>query len=431
MRSDWPARGPLIAGYAAIALLIGGLGAWGVGTEITGAIIANGTVRVESARQVVQHADGGVVGEILARDGDRVEAGETLIRLDDTFLRSELTVIEGQLLEIHVRMARLAAERDGRDSMHVPPLPEFGQLAVSAVAEHVSGQRSLFRARLSSLRQEQKALGEQVRQIDSQVAGYRAQLSSLGDQKAISSNELADLRDLFDRGLIEASRVLDLEREIARIQGETGRLTALIAEVRSRQTAIEIEGLRLIDTRREEAITGLRELELTSIELGERRLELTERLARLELRSPVDGTVFGSRVFALGAVIRSADPVMFVVPGSQPLEIAARIAPTDIDQVYPGQPVTLVLSAFNLRTTPDVPGELIRLSADAVTDDATGETYYEAVITPDFTALADLDNIDLKPGMPVEAYLRTEARSPVDYLTQPMAVYFSRALREE
>ena len=431
MTPRWPARGPLTFGYAAILTLIGGLGVWGVGTEIEGAVIASGTVRVESARQIVQHPDGGVVGEINARDGDRVRAGDTLIRLDGTFLRSELAIIEGQLLEVHVRRARLMAERDGRDAMHVPPPPDFAQLAPSVVSEQVAGQRSLFHARLSSLRQEQNALAEQGAQIVSQVSGYTAQLDALRDQSAIAKGELADLRKLLDKGLIEASPVLNLEREVARIQGETGRLTALIAEARSRQSALDIEGLRLLDTRREDAITALRDLELSRIELEERRLERTERLARLDLRAPVDGTIFGSRIFALGAVIRPADPVMYVVPGKQPLEIAARIAPTDVDQVYPGQEVSLTLTAFNMRTTPTVAGELVRVSADAVADDATGETYFEAVIVPDQAEMAALEDIALRPGMPVEAFLRTEARRPIDYLTQPLSVYFSRALREE
>jgi HlyD family type I secretion membrane fusion protein len=431
MNRDWSARGPLVVGYAAIAILVGGLSAWGLGTQLAGAVIAPGTVRVESERQVVQHPDGGVVGEILARNGDRVEQGELLIRIDGTFMRSELAAVESQIIEIHARKARLAAERDGEDTMTVPPPPEFDLLDPDEIEEQIAGQRNLFEARLASLRQEQKALKEQSAQIDRQVEGYEAQLEALDRQLDIASGELENVRGLFGKGLIQSTRVSELEREDARLRGELGRLTALVAEATSRQSSLEIEALKLIETRREEAISTLRDLGYNEIELKERRLGLTERLARLDLRAPVDGTVFGSEVFAIGAVIRAADPVMYIVPGSQPLQIAARVSPTDVEQVYPGQPVTLVLSAFNTRTTPEVPGEVLRVSADAVTDESTGQTYYEAMITPDATTLEGLENIKLLPGMPVETFLKTESRSPFDYLTQPLTVYFSRAFREE
>lgn len=431
MSTPWTARGPLILGYFAIILLIGGLGGWGFATEIAGAVLAPGTVRVESESQVVQHPDGGVVGEILARNGDHVEAGDLLIRLDGTFLRSELASVESQMAEIHARKARLAAERDGDTIMEVPPVPEFALLEGDAIAEQIEGQRSLFVARLASLRQEEEALREQGAQIDRQVDGYQAQLDALQRQLDIASGELDNLRDLFGKGLVQSNRVTELEREEAALEGEIGNLTALVAEARSRQSTLTIEGLKLLDARRENAISELRDLGFSEIELQERRLGLTERLNRLDLRAPVEGTVFGSTVFAIGAVLRSADPVLYIVPGSQPLQVAARVSPTDVDQVYPGQPVTLVLSTFNRRTTPEVQGEVLRVSADAVLEEATGQTYYEAMIVPNADDLEALPDITLLPGMPVETFLKTESRSPVAYLTQPLTVYFSRAFREE
>ncbi len=427
----YSAKGPLLLGYATIAFLLGGLGAWSVSTEIAGAVVAAGTVRVESERQVIQHPDGGVVGEILARDGQTVRAGDPVIRLDDTFLLSELAIVERQLLELHARKARLAAERDGAGSLTIPEAPTLARLDADWVASQFQAQVALFDARRAAHGQELEQLDEQRTQIDQQIAGIEAQVTALEEQNTLIAGERADLEGLLKQGLIPAARVLDLQREEARLSGELGRLTAEIAEARTRQSGLRIEALRLAERRREDAITTLGDLRFNEIELEERRLGLTEQVNRLELRTPVDGTVFGSRIFALGAVIRPADPVMFVVPGSQPLQISARIDPGDIDQVYADQPVTLVFSAFNMRTTPEISGHVVRVSADAVADEATGTSYYEAVIAPDADAIAAVPGLDLKPGMPVEAFLRTEARRPLTYLVQPLAVYFARAFREE
>ena len=427
----WNARLPLILGFAAIILLVGVVGAWSVGTRIAGAVVATGVIKVESERQVVQHPDGGVVGTILARDGDRVEAGATLVRLDDTFLLSELSIVERQLLEIQVRKARLAAERDGEDAVSLGELPEFILLDQAWIDDQIKGQVALFDARRVSLSQEVQQLDEQRVQIDQQIDGMEAQLTAFSKQLEIIASERADLEGLLEKGLVQQGRVLELLREEAGLQGEIGRLTASIAEARTRQSSLAIESLKLTDSRREEAITRLRDIQYSEIELLERKQSLTERLNRMEVRAPVSGTVFGSTVFAVGGVIRPADPMMYIVPGDQPLEVSARIDPIDIDQVYPGQPVALVFSTFSRRTTPEVQATVHRVSADAVEDQSSGLSYYEAIVAPDPESLLGLGDLQLLPGMPVEVYLKTEERTPLAYLTQPLTVYFNRAFREE
>ncbi len=429
--SQASARLPLILGFAAIVLLVGGLGAWSLGTRIAGAVVATGIVEVESERQVVQHPDGGVVGTIAARDGDRVEAGDVLVRLDDTFLLSELSIVERQLLEIQVRKARLSAERDGADAIELGELPEFMLLDEEWIADQITGQRSLFDARRNSLAQEIQQLGEQRVQIDQQIEGMEAQLAAFEKQLEIIAGEREDLEGLLERGLVQAGRVLELLREEAGLQGEIGRLTASVAEAKTRQSTLAIESLKLTDRRREEAITRLRDLQYGEIELLERRLSLTERLNRMEVRAPVGGVVFGSTVFAVGGVIRPADPMMYVVPGDQPMQVSARIDPIDIDQVFPGQPVTLAFSTFSRRTTPEVEGKVVRVSADAVEDRNAGLSYYEAIVAPEPDAMEALGDLQLLPGMPVEVFLKTEERTPLAYLTQPLTVYFTRAFREE
>jgi HlyD family type I secretion membrane fusion protein len=421
---------PITIGFLAILVLLGGLGVWSVGTEIAGAVVATGIVQVESEKQVVQHPDGGVISEILARDGDNVAAGDVLVRLDGTFQQSELAVVERQLSEIFSRRARLIAERDGAEP-DFSGVPKFMLIEMETIREQIAGQRNLFVARTKSLGLEIQQLGEQQTQIEIQIEGAEAQLSAQNTQLNLIEKELTGVQSLFDRGLVQATRLWELQRAKARIQGDIGGLISNVAEARARISALEIERLRLTDTRREKAISRLRDIQYSEIELQERRISLTERLVRLDVRAHVAGTVFGSRVFAVRGVIQPAEPMMYIVPGDQPLQVSARISPTDVDQVYVGQVVSLMFTTFNRRTTPEIPGLVSRVSADAETNEATGATYYEAVLRPDKSALYDLEGIALLPGMPVEAFLKTENRTPISYLTQPLTVYFNRAFREE
>jgi len=341
------ARLLLAIGFGAIALLVGGIGVWSVATNISGAVVAQGTVKVESERQVIQHPDGGVVGKILAYNGDRVHAGDILVRFDDTFLKSELSIVQSQLMEIAARKARLEAERDGRETLDFSERPVYAHLDPKQIDEQLAGQQALFEARRASLAQKTSQLREQQQQIHKQVEGVEAQLASLHRQLDLISQELEDKQSLLDRHLMEASRVLQVQREHARLTGEIGQLNASIAEARVKISAIEIEILRLTDEQREDAITQLRDLQYTQISLIERENSLSEQLLRLDVRAPVDGVVFGSRIFALKSVVQPAEPMMFLVPSDQPLYVAVRVDPTNIDQVYVGQTVSLQFSTFN------------------------------------------------------------------------------------
>ncbi|ARE41652.1 Type I secretion membrane fusion protein, HlyD family [Rhodovulum sp. P5] len=422
---------PLIVGVLAILFLVGGLGAWGLFTQIAGAVVAPGVVEVESERQVVQHPDGGVVGEILAKDGDTVAAGDVVLRLDGTFLRSELAIVERQLLEIEARKGRLIAERDGADSVTFPPLDAFAHLDEAWVQGQIDGQVSLFEARKVALAQELEQLTEQTHQIENQIEGTNAQITALEKQLALVERELQDKETLYAQNLVPVGQVLALQREQAGLEGDIGRLTSQVAELRARISELAVQALRLHEQRREEAISRLRDLQYSEIELEERRLSLIERLSRLDVRSPADGVVFGSKIFAVRSVVQPAEPMMYVVPGGQALQISARIDPVHVDEVYAGQDVTLKLTTYDARTTPDVPGKVLRVSADALQDEATRETYFEAVILADTSVLADIPEVQLLPGMPVEAFLRTRERTPLSYLLRPLTVYFQRAFREQ
>ena len=407
------------------------LGIWGATTEIEGAIVARGTLQFEGERKVVEHPDGGVVSAILVRDGDAVEAGDVLMRLDETYLVSELAVVEGQLSEIFARRQRLTAEREGFEAPVFDNRPTFTTVSMNSFDELMAGQLKLFRVRLSSLRQEAHQINEQAFQVQRQIEGMQAQLAALNRQLAFVSEEKADIQSLFDRGLIERRRLLEMYHEEARLQGDIGELKARIAEARSRIAALEVEHLKLGDHRREEAITRLRDLNYSAIEFQERRAALQAQIARLEVRSPVTGIVFDNRVSTLNSVVRPAEPMMYIAPSDVPLEVAIRIDPKDIDQVFLEQPATLMFSAFNRRTTPEVPGRVRQISPDVATDESTGEAHYRAFVVVEDSVADIVPDLEFVPGMPVEVFLKTGKRTPVNYLTEPLTDYFQRAFREE
>ncbi len=426
-KKRWSTRGPMTAGLLALVLLVGGFGTWAVMAQITGAVITSGQIEVDRNRQVIQHPDGGVVAEILVDEGDTVAAGDLLIKLDATTLQSELAIVEGQLFEMMARRGRLEAERDGIETLTFDPI----LMAAPTGSELMEGQRRLFDARLESTKRATEQLDQQRAQIASQLDGISAQQTALDTQKTLISQELGDQQKLLDQKLVQASRVMGLQREEANLLGRVGELTASAAQAAERMTEIDIQVLTLTTTRREESITRLRDLQYNELELSERRRTLVRQLDRLDIRAPVSGVVYGLQVFAEQSVIRPADPVMFLVPQDRPLVIATKVRPVDIDQIHLGQDVILRFSAFDQRRTPELHGKVTLVSADIFQDDATGMAFYQAEIQLNEGEATRLpEDMVLIPGMPVEAFVRTADRSPMDYLLKPLADYFAKAFRE-
>ena len=427
-KQRWSTTGPMTLGLIALLVLVGGFGTWAVMAQITSAVIASGQIEVDRNRQVIQHPDGGVVDAILVQEGDAVVKGDTLIRLDASLLKSELVVVEGQLFEIIARRGRLEAERDGETALTFDPLLSDVPQGPSLIA----GQTRLFDARLESSIRAIEQLQQQRAQISSQISGIAAQQTALATQSDLIQQELTNQQTLLRQQLIQASRVLALQRQEANLLGRVGELTASAAQAAERQTEIEIQILTLASTRREEAITRLRDLQYNELELSERRRTLRQRLDRLDLRAPVSGIVYGMQVFAEQSVIRGAEPVMFLVPQDRPLVIATKVQPTDIDQIHLGQDVTLRFSAFDQRRTPELMGTVTLVSADIFLDDATQVSYYQAEVQLNEGEAEKLpEDMVLIPGMPVEAFVRTADRSPMDYLLKPLADYFAKAFREQ
>jgi HlyD family secretion protein len=430
-KTSWSPLRPLIIGFMAVLLLVGGFGIWAVQATIAGAIIAPGRLEVDRNRQIVQHLDGGVVSEILVDEGDRVEVGQTLLRLDAKLLESQKLIVEGQLFELIARRGRLEAERDGSDVIVFDPDLLVAANERPVVQQLINGQERLFEARRNSIDKETEQLDKRQGQIRDQILGIKSQQDSYRLQLELISAELENQQSLLDRGLAQAATVLNLRRNSANLEGELGELMASEAQAEGRITEIEIETLKLRTRQREEAISRLRDLQYRELELAEQRRSLQERLDRLHITAPVSGIVYGLTVHTPRSVIRPADPVLYLVPQDRPLVIAARVDPIHIDQTFVGQDVTLRFSTLDQRQTPELFGTVTQVSADAFEDQASQMSYYRAEIVLQDGELDKLpEGITLIPGMPVESYIRTDDRSPMTYLVKPMADYFNKAFRE-
>ena len=425
------ARTPLLAGFGVLAVLVGGFGWWAATTDIAGAVIASGRIEVDSNRQVVQHVDGGVVDDVLVEEGDMVEEGEVLLRLDPTFVSAELAITEDRLWETSARRARLEAERDGDEEVVFDEELLTAATDDPEIADVVEGQRNLFDARAETAESTKEQLRRRRFQIASQLDGIDSQAAALATQAELIQTELTDQQSLLDRGLAQASRVSSLMREDARIEGQRGELAASRAEAEERITEIELELLAIDSGLREEAITELRDIRTEELELREQRRAQLAQQERLVVRAPVGGVVYGMTVFGSASVVRPAEEVLYIIPQDRPLVIAARVEPINVDEVYPGQEARLRLSAFDARTTPELNGEVISVSADSFDDERSGAPFYRAEIVLSEGERARLGEARvLIPGMPVEAFIRTQDRTPLAYLVAPMMNYITRAFRE-
>lgn len=430
-KSDFPVGKPLFLGLLTAVVLVVGFGGWASLTNISGAIVASGQIEVDQNRQVVQHPDGGVVSEILVDEGDVVTAGQVVMRLDPTIEQSELSIIEGQLFELMARRGRLEAERDDSATVTFDPRLIQASSENSEVEELMDGQERLFVARLNSVSNQIDQLSKRRGQIQNQIEGIDAQMTALSQQLELIQEELTSQQSLLDKGLAQATRVLSLQRTQAQLSGQVGDLTAKRAEAEGRITEIAIQVNALTTQRREEAITRLRDQQYRALELEERYRALTERLSRMNIQAPVSGIVYGLTVFTPRSVIRPAEPVLFLIPQDRPLVIAAQVMPIHIDEMYVGQDVILRFSALDSRATPELMGRVTQISADAFQNEATMTSYYRAEIVLNEGESAKLPpGTTLIPGMPVEAFITTQDRTPIAYLVKPFTDYFVKAFRE-
>lgn len=422
------ARKYLATGAVAAALLIGGFGSWAVYSEISGAVIAQGRIRAENDQQVIQHAEGGVVRSILVEEGDTVAAGDVMLQLDDTVLTAELSALKARQGEMTARAARLEAEMVGATSIDFPD--HLIAISPEDADEMIAGQEVIFAARMDAQTKEAESLALRRTQIRAQIDGLNAQRIAAEAQLDIIEAELGDQSSLRDRGLSLAAKLNGLKREKADAEGRIGNLISKIAESEERITEIETNFIKDVSLKREKTTEELRAIKVELAALETKRVNLAEQIARLDVRAPVSGLVHDLRVHALRSVVRPAEELGQIISNDDGLVISAHVDPAHIDQVRLGQDTTLRFSGLNARTTPELAGTVTRVSADAFTDESTGQSYYLIEVEPRPGELAKLASTPPVPGMPVETYIRTEARSPLSYLIKPMADYFSTAMRE-
>ena len=419
----------LVAGAAVVLLLVGGIGGWAATTEFSGAVIAQGLLVVDTNVKKVQHPTGGVVGELRVRDGSRVEAGEVLLRLDETQTRATLALITTSLDELTARQARLEAERDGADQITFPA-ELLAREKEPQVSRLISGERKLFDTRRATRAGMKAQLSARITQMQEEIRGTLAQEEAKVQQIEWINKELKGVKELWEKNLIPFVRLTTLQREAARLLGERGQAIASAAQIKGRISEIELQISQIEQDMRNEVERELAEIRGKITELSERKIAAEDNLKRIDVRSPQDGVVLQLSVHTVGGVIGPAEQIMLIVPETEALTIEARIAPQDINHLRVGQAAVVRFSGLNQRTTPELNGEVGRISADVAQDPKTAVYYYLIRVTVPEQELARLHDVKLIPGMPVDIFLQTEARTVLSYLVQPLQDQISRAFRE-
>lgn len=428
---DYPANVGryIVLGIAVVVLMLGGMFYWAYQTNISGAVVTQGTLVVESSVKKVQHPTGGIVKEIYVKNGQRVQANELLIRLDDTLTRANLQVVSKQLDELEMREARLAAERDGADEIEVPE-SLLSRLSDTNVARIVEGEQTLFTSRRESLKKQVEQLRERIAQLQKESSGIEAQTQAKTTEMDLIAEELVGLKTLELKKLITTNRMVSMRREAARLQGERGQLVASAAKAKGMIAEVELKILGMEQQYKTDVIDELRQVQSKQSELVERRVAAEDQLKRIEVRAPRPGFVHQLAVHTVGGVVNASEPIMLIVPRDDRLVVEARVAPQDIDQLHIDQPAMVRFAAFNARTTPELFGSVSRISADLSQDEVTGERYFLTRITLTDEEIARLGDKKLVPGMPADVQIRTSDRTALSFLVKPLQDQISKAFRE-
>jgi HlyD family secretion protein len=420
----------VIAGAVIVGVLTIGVGGWAATTDITSALIAPGSIVVDSNVKKVQHPTGGIVGEVRARDGDRVKLGDIVVRLDETVTRANLAVVTKGLNELTARKARLEAERDGADTIKYPAdlLARAQEPEVAAV---IASERKLFELRRTARTGQKAQLRQRISQLDEEISGLAAQRDAKMKEVALIERELAGVRELFQKNLVQLNRLTQLEREATRLEGERGQYVAATAQAKGKISELELQIIQIDQDLSSEVAREMREVDGKIGEFVERKVTAEDQLRRIDIRAPQDGTVFQSTVHTVGGVISAGDAIMLIVPATDNLTAEAKVNPQDIDQLRIGQTALLRFTTFNQRTTPEINGTVARISADISTDQRTGLSYYTVRIGLPPQEVARLGDVKLVPGMPVEAFVQTGERTVLSYLVKPFYDQLTRAFREK
>ena len=418
------------AGLAIVVVLAVGVGGWAGTMTLSGALIAPGSVVVDSNSKKIQHPTGGIVGELNVRDGDHVKQGDVLVRLDDTVTRANLAIVTKGLDELYARKARLESERDGRLAIKFPAelLARSEEPDVAAILD---GERRLFDLRRNARVGQKEQLRQRVDQLREEMTGLKAQRTSKEKEMQLINREKDGVYDLWKQKLVPLTKLTELERSAVRLEGEAGQLVAQTAQAAGKVSETELQILQIDRDLSSEVAKETREIDAKIGEFIERKITAEDQLKRIDIRAPQDGMVFQSAVHTVGGVITAGDAIMMVVPDADNLTVEAKVNPQDIDQVRAGQTALLRMSAFNQRTTPEILGTVTRVSADTTTDQRTGQSYYTIRISMPPEEVAKIGDLKIVPGMPVEAFVQTGDRTMIAYLVKPLHDQLMRMFREK
>lgn len=417
-----------LGAFGVAALFAIGFG-WSYLTTIQGAVIAPGSVVVLGKPKSVQHLDGGVVEEIRVADGEKVSAGDLIVRLDPTLLRANLEIYRNRLAEALARRARLEAEVSGREE--IEPVEQSPLLKGVDLAARETAQRELFVTRRAVQEGRRAQLDEKIVQFGNQITGVEGLIASKRAQLDLTSQELEKIGTLAEKGLALDSQIISLRRTEADLLGQLAEHQSELARINNSIRDTELEILKGENEFREKAVTELAEATNSAEELTQQILSTEKQLERVEVRAPVDGVIHELQVVTVGGVVAPGATIVQIVPTNEGMEFETRVDPTSIDQVFVGQTARLRLSALNQRTTPEIYGAVKWMSPTSVVDEATGQSFFRVQVAAPGEELARLGEIELVPGMPAEAYLQTGERTVLSYLIRPMTDHIMAAFREE
>ncbi len=408
----------------AIGLLVG-LGGWAALAKLAGAVVATGRVVVEGNSKKIQHLSGGIVSEIDVAEGDRVDAGQVLLRLSDTIVQANLSIVENTLAQLYSRRARLGAELAEASSFSVPE--DLEALTNSKAAKtFIDSEQSLFSSRRNALSGMKKQLATRKDQLADEARGLGVQVAATDNELAIVKEDVSKTQELYSKGLVTLQRLNLLKRQLSNLEGQQGQYMAARAQTVGKLSELDLQLLQLDEDRKSEVTKDLTSIEATVAEYEERLAATRDQLDRLDIRSPIAGRIYQLSVHNINGVIQPGEVLMLVVPEKEELAIEANIVPRDIDQIYVGQPVTIRFTAFNQSTTPDVSAEVAVVAPDLQTDSRTGTSYYSLRIKPSKAGMEHLPGGKLYPGMPAEVFIQTSERSVLSYFVKP----FQDRLRE-
>ncbi|WP_372988785.1 HlyD family type I secretion periplasmic adaptor subunit [Sulfitobacter sp.] len=418
-----------VLGVVATIALLGGGTFWAATTQISGAVIASGSVEVIGRPKSVQHLDGGIIDELRVVDGDFVTQGDVLVRLDDTNLLANLSIYRTRLSEVLALKDRLVAEQ--REAATITRAPLDLLIGDVDFALHQIGQAEIFEARQEFEQGRKEQLDEKIRQFENQTIGVNALIDAKQQQLALLEDELGAQKTLFDKGLARSSQLLSLQRSQADLLGQIAEHQSELARIQNSVRDTELELLQGARQKKEEVVTQLREVTTNIQELRQQIVSTEKQLDRVAIRAPNTGRIHEMAFTTIGGVIPPGGTILKIIPQGEGFGIRTRIDPASVDQVYVGQPAKVRFPAFNQRTTPELLGSVHDVSATTSVDDVTGQSFYGVEITVPEAELARLADLQLVPGMPVEAYITTTDRTVLSYLLKPLRDQLNQAFREE